>query len=253
MSEQHYIYKIVTDDTPESPREWDNLGVIACWDMRRDLGDVRPKGDTQDYLAELIGWDDDKQQSVYDYWFGHGTGTNEELNYHASRKLKERIKEEFDKQFIGLELYLWDHSGLSMSSGPFEYPCDSSIFGIIYISRAKAREEFHLKRITRFWEDRIKGYLKGEVETFDQYLTGQVYGYRIFEVPEGVDPEELSDEELEELEEVDSLWGIYGGDYAEQEAKESVAYFEEHHAERLFGRQQAEYRAAGQLELDLAA
>ena len=248
MSE-HYIYKIVTDDTPESPRDFDNLGTMACWDIRRDLGDVRPKGDIQDYLAELIGWDEEKRQEVYDYWFGHGTGTNKELNYHASRKLKERIKEEFDKQFIGLELYLWDHSGLSMSSGPFEYPCDSSIFGIIYVAKDKVRQEYGIKRITKFWEEKIKGYLALEVKTLDEFLTGQVYGYRIFEVPEGVNPDKLS----EALEEVDSLWGIYGEDYAEQEARESVAYFEEHYAERLFKRQQAEFRAAGQLELPLAA
>lgn len=253
MSEQHYVYRIVRDEYPESPRDWDNLGVMACWSRRYSLGDVQPKVDIQDYLADLIGWDDDRQQAVYDYWFNRADGSDEERHTTARNKLEERIKEEFDKQFIGLELYLWDHSGLSMSSGPFEYPCDSSIFGIIYISRAKAREEFHLKRITRVWEDRIKGYLKGEVETFDQYLTGQVYGYRIFEVPEGVNPEELSEEEIEALEEVESCYGFYGEKDAEEEAKSNLAYFEEHHAERLFERQQAEYREAGQMELPLAA
>ena len=246
MSEQHYIYKIETDYTPESPREFDNLGTMACWHRRYSLGDVQPKCGVQDHLAELIGWDDDKQQAVYDYWFGHGTGTAKELNYHASRKLKERIKEEFDKQFIGLELYLWDHSGLSMSSGPFEYPCGLPVFGIIYVAKDKIRQEYGIKHVSKAWEEKIRGYLDQEVKTFDEFLTGQVYGYRIFEVPEGVDPEELSEDEMEE---VDSLWGIYGEDYAEQEAKIATAYFGEHYAELMLKRQQAEFREAGQLEL----
>ncbi len=142
---------------------------------------------------------------------------------------------------------------ITINTSGYSCPWDSGQLGLIYVSKEKVRQEYGIKRVTRFWEEKIKGYLALEVKTFDEFLTGQVYGYRIFEVPEGVDPEELSDEEVEELEEVDSLWGIYGEDYAEQAAKESVAYFEEHHAERLFERQQAEFRAAGQQELPLAA
>ena len=248
MSE-HYIYKIVTDDTPESPREWDNLGTMACWHRRYSLGDVQPKCDIQTYLADLIGWDDDKQQAVYDYWFGKGSGTYTEIHEGARIKLEERIQEEFDKQFISLPLHLYDHSGLTMSTGGFSCPWDSGQVGFIYISRAKVREEFHIKRVTRFWEERIAGYLKGEVETYDQYLTGDVWGFRLYEVPEGVDPGELSEEEVEALEEVESCYGFFGEDAAREEAKSNLAYYEEHHAERMFKRQQAESRAAGQLEL----
>lgn len=253
MSEQHYIYKIETDDTPESPREWDNLGTMACWHRRYSLGDVQPKCDTQTYLADLIGWDDDKQQAVYDYWFGKGSGTYTEIHEGARIKLQERIKEEFDKLFISLPLYLYDHSGLTMSTGGFSCPWDSGQVGLIYISRAKAREEFHIKHVSKAWAEKIRGYLKDEVETYDQYLTGDVWGFQLYEVPEGVDPEELGEEEIEALEEVESCYGFFGEEAAEEEAKENLAYYEEHYAELMFNRQQAEFRAAGQLELDLAA
>lgn len=47
-------------------------------------------------------------------------------------------------------------------------------------------------------------YLKSEVETYDQYLTGDVYGYVI---------------EDKEGEELDSCWGFYGEEYCLEEAK----------------------------------
>ena len=84
---------------------------------------------------------------------------------------------------------------------------------------------------------------------YDQYLTGDVWGFQVFEVPEGVDPEDLSEEEIEALEEVESCYGFFGEDAALEEAKSNLAYYEEHHAELMFKRKQAEFRAAGQLEL----
>ena len=253
MSEQHYVYRIVRDETPESPRDWDNLGVMCCWHRRHTLGDEQPKCDIQEYLADLIGWDDDKQQAVYDYWFGHGTGTYEELHEGARSKLEGRIVEEFDKQFISLPVFLMDHSGLSVSTGSFGDPWDSGQLGLIYVSKDKIRQEYNIKHVSKAWADKIRGYLKDEVKTYDQYLTGDVWGFQVFEVPEGVDPEELGEEEIEALEEVESCYGFFGEEAAEEEAKENLANYEEHYAELMFNRQQAEFRAAGQLELDLAA
>ena len=250
MSEQHYVYQIVTDDTPESPRDFDNLGTMACWHRQYSLGDVQPKEAPQDYVANLIGWDEDKQQAVYDYWFGRGSGTNKELHDYAQGKLQERVQEEFDRRFINLPLYLYDHSGISMSTGSFSCPWDSGQVGLIYVSKEKVRQEYNIKHVTQAWVEKIRGYLKGEVKTYDQYLTGDVWGFQVFEVPEGVDPEELEEGELEEVE---SCYGFFGEEAAEEEAKANVAYYEEHYSELMFKRQQAEYREAGQLELPLAA
>ena len=245
MSEQHYTYKIVRDEDPESPREWSNLGVMACWHNRYSLGDVQPKCDVQDYLADLIGWDDDKQQAVHDYWFNRAGGSDEERYTEARNKLEERIQKEFDKQFISLPVYLYDHGSLTISTGSFSCPWDSGQLGLIYVSKDKVRQEYGIKHVTKAWQEKVEGYLRGEVETYDQYLTGDVWGFQIFEVPEGADPEELG----EDLEEVESCYGFFGEEAAEEEAKANLAYYEEHYAELMFNRQQAEFRAAGQLEL----
>lgn len=249
MSEQHYIYRIVRDENPESPRDWDNLGTMACWHRRHTLGDVQPECDTQEYLADLIGWDDEKQEAVYDYWFNRAEGSDEERHTTARNKLEERVAEEFDRLFISLQIYLYDHGSITINTSGYSCPWDSGQLGLIYVGKEKVRQEYGIKHVTKAWEDKIQGYLDQEVQVYDQYLTGDVWGFQVFEVPEGVDPEELSEEEIEALEEVESCYGFFGEDVALEEAKSNLAYFEEHHAERMLKRQQAEFREAGQFEL----
>jgi hypothetical protein len=88
-------------------------------------------------------------------------------------------------------------------------------------------------------------------------LEGDVYGFRVLEVPDHI-IEEYADEsgyDLQEVveyidpkdcEEVESGWGFYGAEYAIEEAKDMVAYLERTYYERLA-------RDAGQLLLPLAA
>lgn len=248
MSE-HYVYQIVRDEDPESPRDFDSLGTMACWHRRMTLGDIQPTVDRIEHIAELIGWDSDKQDAVYQFWFSRAKGNEEERYTEARIKLEERIKEEFDKQFISLPVFMMDHSGRSVSTGSFGDPWDSGQLGLIYVSKEKVRQEYGIKHVSKAWEDKIRGYLDQEVQVYDQYLTGDVWGFRLYEVPEGVDPGELSEEEVEALEEVESCYGFFGEDAALEEAKSNLAYYEEHHAELMFKRKQAEFRAAGQLEL----
>ena len=155
-----------------------------------------------------------------------------------------------------------------MSTGRFSCPWDSGQVGFIYVSREKVRKEYGWKVITKEREERIYEILRGEVEVYDQYLTGQVYGYIVFEAPNLEDnPDILEDLGLEEVpedwqeveedlgtdlcEEVDSCWGFYGEESAREEAESSVKYREEHHGQVLIERQQEEARKAGQLELSL--
>lgn len=239
MSEQHYIYKIVRDEDPESPRDWDNLGTMCCWHRRYNLGDVQPKCDPDEYLRNLACAADPKLADTLEWLEERG----------MEERYRKAVERSLERNYLFLECFLYDHSGLSMSTGGFSCPWDSGQVGIIYVSKAKVREEYGIKKVTKAWADKIRGYLDQEVQVYDQYLTGDVWGFQVFEVPEGVDPEE----EIEALEEVESCFGFFGEDAAEEEAKANLAYYEEHHAERLFERQQAEFREAGQLELPLAA
>lgn len=44
--------RILQETDPESPREWDNLGTMACWHRRYNLGDVQPKDSPEEWLRE---------------------------------------------------------------------------------------------------------------------------------------------------------------------------------------------------------
>jgi hypothetical protein len=112
-----------------------------------------------------------------------------------------------DKDNIWLPYYLMDHGGISVSTGSFGCSWDSGQVGIIYVSKDKIRKEFGIKKVTKKWEEKIKGYLENEVNTMNQYLQGDVYGY-IIETLHGQD--------------IDSCWGFYGEEYCKQEAESYV-------------------------------
>jgi hypothetical protein len=262
----NYFYVLTRDDNPDDPREdQDWLGTMACWHRSYKLGDEQPKCDPEEHIRNLVGWDEEKEEAILNFWYNkyqaarwrENIQSGEDLWDVARSKVKERIAEEFDRLFISLPTFLYDHGGISMSTGGFSCPWDSGQVGFIYVSREKVCEEYRWKVITKKREEKIRGYLRDEVKVYDQYLTGDVYGYKVYEALPGLrEALSISDDDLQDFvedidlkfcEEVDSCWGFYGEESAKEEAESSVRYHEEHHEEVLVARQQGEARRAGQL------
>ena len=235
MNTKHkYRVAIISDMTPESPRNWDNVGTMVCWHDRYSLGDEQPGEDPQEYMLALAEefspgiterverfadrlWEDLKEReglTLEDRLRSHGMAVDA---YQA-----ERVHAILDRHVIMLPLHLMDHSGLSMNTGRYSCPWDSGQVGYIYASRDKAREEWGTSpkpdEMTdeEFWERR----LRQEVETYSQYLEGDVYGY-VLEKARGYTQTTLfEDGEVEEgegleWEVVDSCWGFFGYDPTE--------------------------------------
>jgi hypothetical protein len=108
---------------------------------------------------------------------------------------------------IWLPLYLYDHSGITMQTAPFSCPWDSGQVGGIYIEREKLLAELSRKRLTRKGIEYAERVMRHEVETYNDYLTGNVYGF----IVENGDGDEL-----------DSYWGICGLDHCRDEAKSAA-------------------------------
>jgi hypothetical protein len=115
------------------------------------------------------------------------------------------------KDVVALPLYLYDHSGITMSTSPFGCRWDSGQVGYIYMTYDEIRKEHGWTRITKARYDQVVKWLKGEVEVYDQYLTGEVYGFVI----EDADGEEL-----------DACWGFYGDKDVEREVNSLLDYYE---------------------------
>ena len=170
-----YKIEIFPDELGESPREWDNIGIMVCFHNRYELGDK-----TEYRSDNYNGWDELKDDILSD-----NSGS------------------------IILPLYLLDHSGLAMSTGSFHNPWDSGQVGFIYTSRAKIKEGWGWGKLTKYRRDKIIECLNQEVKTYNQYLNGDIYGYRI------------KDQYGNTL---DSCWGYYGMDYCIKEAMAGIEF-----------------------------
>lgn len=122
---------------------------------------------------------------------------------------------------VVLPISAYIHSGVTIwagdrQSGPPGTNCqwDSAHVGHIWITAEAARKDFGWKRITKARKAEAERILRQEVETFDRYLRGDVYGFKIYSVT-------LDGERGEEL---DSLWGCFGLDYALEEAKSQATH-----------------------------
>jgi hypothetical protein len=164
---------IYLDDSPFNPRtEQDNLGHMICFHRRYNLGD-------------------DHNFSVDD--------------------VLELIKR---KDVIYLNLNLYDHSGITMSTSnsyPYNDRWDAGQVGIIYVTAEEIRKEWKVKRISKKLREKVINILECEVKEYDQYLTGEVYGYMARD---------------KNGNECGSCWGFFGYDSIKYMIKEGEAEIE---------------------------
>lgn len=183
-----YRLKIFQDEIPENPRNWDNLGTMVCFG-KHGLGDKHDYKDPFEFflsLAEEILGDTDEAEERFD------------------EKPWQEIAEfvENSGEYIMLPLYPYDHSGLKMRTYPFRCPWDSGQVGWICVSREKLKKE-GLESKT---DAEITQSLISEVKTYNQYLSGDVYGYvleRLETCPHCKHVENVH---------IDSCWGFFGLD-----------------------------------------
>lgn len=155
---------IAQDDDPLDPRSDDNLGRIVCFHKRYNLGDKHDFSNNTEFM---------------EWWKKNGKGG------------------------VLLPLALLDHSGLHMWIGSDASPFDpggwdSGQVGWIYTIKDKIIKEYGKNK-----KKLAEKVLRQEIETYDQYLQGDVYGY-ILDDKDG--------------EHVESCWGFFGYDYVKKEA-----------------------------------
>jgi len=125
-------------------------------------------------------------------------------------------QDEFDKirnslEYISLPIYMYEHSGITISTKPFNSYFDSGLLGMIYVEIEKAKKEWG----ELFSIQTVENGLNAEVEEYNQYLTGDVWCYFVYD---------KNPEENEDSEPLDSCCGFYGEDFCVGEAKRVIDY-----------------------------
>lgn len=186
--------KIIADEDRESPRDWDNLATLCCDHGRYNLGDDGAHRAAADAIQASRhyrpSWEDSEGLD-----FSHGPDL-----YKAIQRCDD---------ILTLPLYLYDHSGITMSTAPFSCQWDSGQVGFAFITRERALSEYGGKVLTAATRAKALSLIVGEVETYDMYLTGDVWGYVL---------------EDEAGEQTDSMWGCYGLDYAREEGERAAGW-----------------------------
>lgn len=175
-----YRVEVCSDDYPDDPRTWDNLGTMICWHRSYDLGDKQA--------------DSNYYESVEDMLKG--------------------LEEDYGDILV-LPLFLFDHSGLRMSTNSSRFKAwdsqgwDWGMVGIIYVSHSDILDAYSADEITDDLLEKATECLVGEVAIYDQYVSGDVYVAIAYDADDDI---------------IDSCGGFYGFDYALDEAKQMVEY-----------------------------
>ena len=192
--------------------EWDGwLGSMACWHNRYNLGHEQPDVNPSEFHIELIeevnpGFGD-RLERRSDAFYLSLAGSSHLGNLKSLDEFVDGIVDrELAKHYVTLPLYLYDHGGITISTGPFGCPWDSGQVGFIYASHKQIRDHFGWKRLNKSRIERAYEVLKGEVETYDTFLRGDVWGFVVKK--EAFNP--LDEEWVTVEEDVDSCWGFYG-------------------------------------------
>ena len=190
-SEPKYRLDIHPDNDPQDPRMEDEpIGHMICWHNRYHLGDKHDYANPTQFLCDLAH----TFNCLPTYAF------EEEANI---PELMEALK----PYIVILPLWLYDHSGLSMTCGtnisyPYTDCWDAGQVGYIYITKEEMQniQVANPQDFEACWTEWATEVLTGIVNVYSAYLENAVYGYTLFRKQD------------DRWEEEESVYGFYGSD-----------------------------------------
>jgi len=184
----NYTVNICTDSDPTNPRE-DNecYDLMICFHKKYKLGDEHTHK-----IDHFDGWEDMEKQLIETY-----------------------------EPLAILPLYLYDHSGITMSTKPFSCKWDSGQVGYILIT-GPALAEVHeidpqelLANQGKYHKLAVE-FLEQSVKSYDNYLQGNFCGYEVVH---------KEDDEV-----VASCWGYDDREVCKREGVDSAKWHDRHNA-----------------------
>lgn len=206
-----YCLKIEHDtDSPHPRHDNDNLGSMICWHNRYNLGDRHRFQTPRDFVESLAEEFEIKR---------------------IDEKSDQELFVQIEKHVQILPIYAYEHGGIMIRTNKFLCPWDSGQVGYIYVSKKQAREEYG--KLTKINLELIENVLKAEIEEYNHYLQGEVYGFTLYSVMTDALRDYLLDAKMEIhdttfdellhfLVEMDSCWGFIGNDHVKNGLSEHL-------------------------------
>ena len=166
-----YTCRVVYDPDPQSPDDWDTLGTIYANSQNHT-----PQNHT---LDEIMVEDETDDAGMH-----------------------------IDPNYIFIRIYAYEHGGIALyaSTSPQRCGWDEYLFGVMAVHKDKAAKEFgDITNVENY--EKVMKCLEGEIECWDMYYRGQVFGYEVLD---------------EDDNGVDSCWGFYGYEGADEAMAEGI-------------------------------
>ena len=204
--------EIHQDDDPMNPVEdYDMLGKQVYWHRRMNLGHCW-KETERNSPEEWLECHIEGHYDTYEHW---------EKCYSRKMGYFPWLVQEFEKENLVIPVHAYERGGITISASGRRAgwdSFDSGQLGFVYVSHEDIKKEYKVSRLTKKVLERAEKCLIAEVEEYDHYLCGEVYGFRIIDT--------VSEDEL------DSCWGFIGDyKYALEEAKSRANFLGKHRDE----------------------
>ena len=190
------------DDPAINPIEdYDMFGKMVFFHRRMNLGHESPSCSVSEWTQK---------------WLHENT----ELDYDKIEDMNQAESwTEFEKINFVIPVYAYEHGGITIrcnSNGAGWDSFDSGQLGFTFASYDSIRKEFgrgKTHRLTSATITRAEKCLISEVDEYDNYINGNVYGFIITNKKTG--------------EQLDSCWGFVGDEsYCREEAESSAKHYE---------------------------
>lgn len=180
--------EIFRDEEPYMPDDEGQLAHMVCFHTRYRLGDRHPYTNDSAGMEEFTKWAKTR--------LDHG-------------------------EIVIASIELYDHSGLSVRVLDWGYSCltpkrtgwDSGVVGWVYVEKQKMIDELQVSESE--WRGRAEELVVSRVETYDQYLAGEVYGFELSEMEH--ETVKRGGKQVTAYWDVwtltDSCWGFFGSDH----------------------------------------
>lgn len=187
--------KIHHDQDAQNPiTEWDLFGTFVLGSSRYGAKDLDTAGKYGDPFRDFAVWLYENGYVSYESeWLDYPDDYSEAQEEKALKGLENWV----EQNIVWLPVYIYSHGGETISTSPFSCRWDSGQIGYVFATKKECLENLQKQRLTSKGLEQCEKWLKGDVETVDQFVRGDIYGFVV---------------EDENGEHVDSCWGFHGQD-----------------------------------------